>query len=153
ARVPLAIASKRETGGMRSKAQKIIEKFAFRQANAIVVNSEAVKNYLLAEGVPGAKIKVIYNGLDLERLKPKLTDRKTICAELGLPADENIRFITLVANLRHNVKNQPMFLRTAKRVVQKFPNVHFVLAGEGELREELEKLAEELKITENTHFI
>lgn len=43
ANIPLAIASKRETGGMRSKWQKKIEKFAFRQANAIVANSKAVK--------------------------------------------------------------------------------------------------------------
>ncbi len=152
-RVSLAIASKRETGGMRSKMQKRIEKFAFRQANAIVANSEAVKKYLISEGIPVEKIKVIYNGLDLERLTPKTTDRKTICAELGLPTDENVKFITLVANLRHKVKNQPMFLRVAQKVLQKFPNAHFVLAGEGELREDLEKLAKELKIVENTHFI
>lgn len=152
-RVSLAIASKRETGGMRSKMQKRIEKLAFRQANAIVANSEAVKKYLISEGIPTEKIKVIYNGLDLERLTPKNTDRKTICAELGLPSDENIKFITLVANLRHKVKNQPMFLRTAQKVLQKFPNAHFILAGEGELREDLEKLAKELKIAENTHFI
>lgn len=152
-KVPLAIASKRETGGMRSKMQKRIEKFAFRQANAIVANSEAVKNYLVSEGVPAEKIRVIYNGLDLERLTPKATDRKAICGELGLPSDENIKFVTLVANLRHKVKNQPMFLRAAQKVLQKFPNVHFVLAGEGELRESLENLAKELKIAENTHFI
>src|SRR5205809_362922 len=92
ASVPLAIASKRETGGMRSRWQKLLEKFAFRQANAIVANSEAVKNYLISEGVSGEKIRVIYNGLDLDRLTPKITDRKTICNELGLPDEENIKF-------------------------------------------------------------
>jgi glycosyltransferase involved in cell wall biosynthesis len=152
-KVPLAVASKRETGGMRSKWQKRIEKFAFRQANAIVANSEAVKNYLIAEGIPAGKIRVIYNGLDLQRLTPELTDRKTICAELGLPVEDNIKFVTLVANLRHKVKNQPMFLRAAQKVLEKFPNAHFVLAGEGELRESLEDLPKELKIAENTHFI
>ncbi len=153
ANIRLAIASKRETGGMRTKWQKRIEKFAFRQANAIVANSEAVKNYLIAEGIFADKIKAIYNGLDLERLTPKLTDRKAICEELGLPADENIKFITLVANLRHTVKNQPMFLRAAQKVTQKIPNAHFVLAGEGALAESLENLARELKIAEKTHFI
>ena len=153
ARVPLKIASKRETGGMRSRSQKIIEKFAFRQANAIVANSEAVKDYLISEGITSEKVKVIYNGLDLQRLTPQQTDRKTICAELGLPVDENIKFITLVANLRHTVKNQPMFLRVAEKVSQKFPNAHFVLAGEGELLENLQNLAMELKIDANTHFI
>jgi len=152
-RVSLAVASKRETGGMRTKMQKRIERLAFKQANAIVANSEAVKKYLISEGIPAEKIKVIYNGLDPERLTPQTTDRKKICAELGLPEDENIKFITLVANLRHKVKNQPMFLRAAQKVLEKFPNAHFVLAGEGELREDLEKLAKELRIAENTHFI
>lgn len=153
AKVKVKIASKRETGGMRSGSQKIVEKIAFLQANEIVVNAEAVKKYLIGEGIPANKINVIYNGLDLDRLTPKTNDRMQICKELGLPEDENIKFITLVANLRHAVKNQPMFLRSAEKVLQKFPDAHFVLAGEGELKSELEKLAQDLQISQNTHFI
>lgn len=153
ARVPVRIAAKRETGGMRGKAQIIIERQAFRAANAIVANSQAVKNYLINEGVSEKKIEVIYNGLDLERLTPKMTNRREICEMLGLPNDEKIKFITLVANLRHEVKNQPMFLRVARKVLQKHPDAHFVIAGEGELKKTLENLAKDLKIEENTHFI
>lgn len=153
ANVKVKITSKRETGGMRSRLQKIIEKQAFRSSNAIVANSEAVKKYLISENVSASKINVIYNGLDLERLKPQTTDRKQICEELKLPIDENLKFITLVANLRHTVKNQPMLLRTAQKVIEKFPNAHFVLAGEGELRDGLESLAKELKVEKNVHFI
>lgn len=152
ANVRVKIASKRETGGMRSKSQKIIEKRIFGIADAIVANSEAVENYLIDEGISAAKIRVIYNGLDLARLAPKETNRRKICAELGLPIDENIKFITLVANLRHKVKNQLMFLRVARKVTGKFPESHFVLAGEGELRGELENYAKELNIIDKTHF-
>ncbi len=153
ARVPVKIASKRETGGMRSRSQKILENFIFRRADAIVVNADAVKNYLIAEGVAAKKLNVIYNGLDLERLKPKTTNRREICKRLNLPADENIKFITLVANLRHTVKNQPMFLSAAEKVLRRFTNAHFVLAGEGELEEGLENLSRKLEIARNTHFI
>lgn len=153
ARIPVKIASKRETGGMRSSKQKLIEKQAFRVANGIVVNAQAVKKYLITEGVSAQKLETIYNGLDLKRLTPKETNRKKILEKLGLPNDENIRFITLVANLRHEVKNQTMFLRSAQKVIQKFPDAHFALAGEGELRASLEKLAESLQTTENIHFI
>lgn len=151
--VSLKIASKRETAGMRTSAQKFIENRIFKIADAIVANSQAVKNYLVAEGVSGGKIEVIYNGLDLKRLTAKTTDRKEICEKLNLPVDESLKFITLVANLRHPVKNQPMFLRVAKKVAEKFPNAHFVLAGEGELKESLENLAKELKIEHNVHLI
>lgn len=151
--VKVKIASKRETGGMRSKGQKVAEKLAFGRANAIVANAEAVKKYLVKEGIPERKIKVIYNGLDLERLTPKTTNRTQICKTLGLPNDKNSKFITLVANLRHEVKNQPMFLRAAQKVLQSFPDAHFILAGEGELKENLENLAKDLQISVNTHFI
>lgn len=153
ARVPVKIASKRETGGMRSRSQKILEKFIFRRADAIVVNAEAVKNYLLDEGVQAAKLRVIYNGLDLERLKPESADSRAICRKFDLPADENVKFITLVANLRHAVKNQPMFLRAAQTIARKFPDAHFVVAGEGELKNDLQTLAAQLEIGGRTHFI
>ncbi len=57
ARVPVKIASKRETGGMRSKLQKTIENRIFKTADAIVVNAAAVKNYLTAEGIAVEKLK------------------------------------------------------------------------------------------------
>lgn len=153
ARVPLKIASKREIGGMRSASQKKIEKQAFRQADAIVVNAEAVKKYLIENEINADKIKIIYNGLDFERLTPKIENRLINCLNFGLPKDENIKFITLVANLRHTVKNQPMFLRVAQTVLQKFPEAHFILAGEGELKDNLQNLAKELGIENKTHFI
>ena len=151
--VPLKIAAKRETSGVKSRAQKTIEKRIFSVADQIVANSKAVENYLIEDGVSAKKINVIYNGLDLERLTPKDSNRQKICKELNLPADETIKFITLVANLRHAVKNQPMFLRVAKTVAETFPEAHFVLAGEGELKTDLEILAGELKIADRAHFI
>lgn len=153
ARVRLKIASKRETAGLRSGRQKTLENYAFRCADAIVVNAEAVKNHLIKEDISEKKIEKIYNGLDLRRLTPKITDHRLICEKLGLPPDENIKFITLAANLRHEVKNQPMFLRTARIVAEKFPETHFVIAGEGELKNKLENFAHDLKISGNTHFI
>ncbi len=87
ARVPVKIASKRETGGMRSQIQQKIEKQVFRQADAIVVNSKAVKNYLIENKVAAEKINIIYNGLDLARLTPKITDYAENCAYIRTAAE------------------------------------------------------------------
>lgn len=151
--VKARIASKRETGSMRSNLQKRIEKQAFRFSHGIVVNAWAVKDYLISEGISEDKINVIYNGLDLERLSPKISDRAKICEGFGLPEDKSLRFITLVANLRHEVKNQPMFLRAAKEVLAAFPDAGFILAGEGELRGGLEAMAREMGIADKVYFI
>lgn len=143
------VASKRETGGMRSASQKIIEKQAFRRAAAIVANSQAVKKYLIAERVPADKISVVYNGLDLDRFKIE-SSRAEILREFNLP---DKKLITIVANLRHEVKNQEMFLRAAQKIKEKRENAAFVLAGEGERTEELRNLARELKIRDDVFFL
>ena len=151
--VQVRIASKRETGGMRSGVQEFVEKQAFGRADAIVANAAAVREHLIKRHVPTEKIRVIYNGLDLERFDGSESNRAANCIQFGLPEDENIRIVGIVANLRHNVKNIAMFLRAAKRVSENITNIHFVIAGEGELAFELKAAAGDLGIDENVHFI
>jgi len=143
------IASKRETGGMRTKMQDIVESIAFGRADAIVVNSLAVKDRLDARGIAASKTELIYNGLDIERFKAvharDVRDRYDILPEA--------RVVTLVANLRHTVKNIPMLLRAAAKVTIKFPDTVFIIAGEGELESRLRSLAQELGVGKNIRFI
>ena len=150
ARVPVRIASKRETQSKTGK-QMLLERQAFRLAHKILANADAVKDFLVETGVPKEKIVTIYNGLDLERLKiSKDLRREEILAEFNLPTD--FQFVTIVANLRSDVKNHRMFLRAAKKVSEKIENVGFVLAGEGELTDELKDFARELNIEDKTFF-
>jgi glycosyltransferase involved in cell wall biosynthesis len=145
------IASKRESEGMRSAAQDAIEKIAFGRADAILVNSRTVLNHLARRNIPTLKMRHIYNGTDLERFHKTATSSDSSLP--GLPEGENIRFVTQVANLRHSVKNIPMLLRAAKRVKDVHPDVRFVIAGEGELEQELRRLALELDVADRVHFI
>lgn len=147
--VEAKVASKRETGGMRSRSQDFVEKLAFGRADAIVANSIAVRDHLTARGISSDKINVIYNGIDLSRFESAEISRD----KFGLPKNENIRFVTIVANLRHAVKNVPMFLRVAKCVADSVPKTHFVIAGEGELEAKLKEFAVELGIDKKVHFI
>lgn len=153
ARVPVRIASRRETGGMRSPAQKQVERAAYRLSHAIVANAEAVRRQLIAEGVSGEKISIVYNGLDLKRLTPKAIDgRDEALARFNLPREGGRRFVTIVANLRHDVKDHPTFLRAARRVREACPEAAFVIAGEGELTEAMRALAAQLGLEGDVFF-
>lgn len=144
------IGAKRETKGVRTTSQERIERFAFRFAHAIEANAEAVANYLASNGVPRNKIFVNHNGLDFERLSPKTDDRDQALESVGLPKER--RFVTLVANLRHGVKNQEMMIRSAAALAGEFADVDFVFAGEGGRKEMLESLADELGVRERCLF-
>ena len=153
ARVPARVAFRGETGGWRTAKQNTLERAVFRMASVIHANSEAVKKFLLAEGVPERRIAVVYNGLDLARVTPapELTRAEALAAS-GLPTEEGRRFVTIVANMRHDVKDHPMFLRAARRVREAVPDAAFVLAGAGELVPELQRMADELGLGDATFF-
>jgi len=149
ARLPVRVASMRETAGMRSAAQKQVQRIAYSLAHHVVANSNAVREKLIGDGVAPQKVSVIYNGLDVRRLATTLSRAESL-SMFGLPER---RFITIVANMRHDVKDYPMFLRSARRVKEAVPAAAFLLAGEGELSESLRGLAGDLGIRESTFFL
>jgi L-malate glycosyltransferase len=155
ARLPVRVASMRETAGMRTSTQKRVQRVAYSLAHHVVANSQAVRQVLIADGVPAEKVSVIYNGLDLKRLAPQTFSRAETLGLLGLDGetDPPRRFISIVANMRHEVKDHRMFLRAARRVVEVVPDAAVLLAGEGELTDSLRELAAELGIHERTYFL
>jgi glycosyltransferase involved in cell wall biosynthesis len=154
--VPVRVSSRRETSGMRSTGQKRVQHFAYSLAHHIVANSEAVRSKLIEEGIRVDKITVVYNGLDLNRLALQTQlDRAGLLTLLNLPAEIGVEqtFVTIVANMRHDVKDYPMFLRAARRVHETIPQSAFLLAGEGELMDSFRTLAAELGIESKTVFL
>jgi glycosyltransferase involved in cell wall biosynthesis len=98
-----------------------------------------------------AKIVTIYNGLDAGRVRPRLS-RDEALARFNLPHEGARRFVTIVANLRHDVKDHPTFLRAANRVRREVPEAAFVIAGEGELMEATRAMAAELGLERDVFF-
>jgi len=146
------IASKRETTGTRTRAQRTAERGAFKLARAVVANAAAVKEHLIQLGVPDHKIVVIYNGLDMTRFQLN-GDAREALERLHLEMLRGHPVITMVANFEHRVKDYPMLLRAAQRVKTEVPEARFVIAGEGRLRAETEQLANELGLSESCLFI
>lgn len=153
ARVPVRIASRRETDGIRTPSQRWVERRSYNLAHAVVANADAVRRQLIKEGVPARKIVTVYNGLDMARMTPPPDFRREEALGLfGLPR-EGRRFVTIVANMRHVMKDQRTFLRAARRVRDAIPEAAFILAGEGEQVEPLRAFTRELGIERDTFFI
>jgi L-malate glycosyltransferase len=155
AHVPIRIASMRETSGMRTAAQKSAQRFAYGLAHHVVANSEAVRATLVEQGTSKDKITVIYNGLDASRLASAAT-RSELLSLVGLQPETDFvgrQFVSIVANMHHDVKDYPMFLRAARLVREAVSTASFLMAGEGKLTEEFRALAQELQIENDTFFL
>lgn len=119
-----------------------------RHTTRVLANSEAAKRSAVAlEGISADRVDVLYNGVDVSRFEgpgdPALLDT------LGIPG--NARVVGIVANYRP-VKDLPLFLRAARLIVARHPDVVFLLVGRGQLREELSRVAREEGIEEKVFF-
>lgn len=153
ARVPGRVTFKGETD-FRTPMQQRVESVAFRLAHRTVANSDAVRARLVTKGVPPDKIVRHYNGMEMGRVAVAADARRDdILRSLDLPVTPHRKFITIVANLRHPVKDIPMFLRAAARVRRNIADAAFIVAGEGQLMAEMRAEAAQLGIADAVFFI
>ena len=102
------------------------------------------------ERFPQDKVHVIPNGIDVRRFQRDIRCGAELRDELGIPRDAPV--CGLIAALRPE-KNHSLFLRVAARVRQHIPTAHFVLAGDGPIRGQLEQEAALLELHPFVHFL
>ena len=110
ARVPVALASIRDTGDHLTTLQKRLQKGACRFATGILVNAEAVRKSLLDQGYVGERICVVPNGISVSRFAP---GAESLRAALGLERDAMV--VTLLGRL-NRLKGAEYFVEAAARV-------------------------------------
>ena len=115
----------------------------------IAVAEPQAKHLAAHEGCTAAKVRVIPNGVDVERFRPGEPSRE-LRKELDLP--EGTPVVGIVAALRPE-KNHELFLRAAARVLSAAPRARFLIVGDGPKREELESLARVLNLTRAVRFL
>jgi len=94
----------------------------------IVCCSEAAATRHAEFGYPRKRITIIPNGFDLDSFRPEAEARNEIRDEFGIPRDALV--IGLVARF-HPTKGHANFLKAAGLLLDRCPDVHFVLCGNG----------------------
>jgi glycosyltransferase involved in cell wall biosynthesis len=115
-------------------------KYSTRALDRIVCISAAVRDQLVADGVPPAKLTVIPSGVDTRRfagVRPPPGFRRS----LGIPNGHLV--IGTVAALADH-KDYPNLLRAARLVLERAPDTTFVAVGDGPLQGRITELAREL---------
>ena len=148
--VPALLISRREMGDGRSKLQRLAIRACAFLADGVVANSRAAGTWLTgrAAKVPG-RLAIVPNCTDGALFHPNAIPQQA-AQELGLP-NASLR-IGILAVLRPE-KDVATFLRAATLVAHEVDSVQFVVIGDGQERDRLQKLASELGLGGQVTFL
>lgn len=130
-----------EIGGKRDagRLDRLIQRAVSFLSTRVIVVSKAIDGSFDAE-----KVRLIENGIDLDSSKEAIGD--------SLPVKEDgERRVGIVARLSPE-KGVDLFLKAASIISKQNDDVKFYIVGEGPLRGELEKEAQDLRVYERTTF-
>lgn len=125
-----------------------VEKLCAPLADGILTINE--EDYRLAEQnlKTGRIFKLSGVGVDVDRLAQAQSKRQALREECGIGADEKI--VLSVGELSAR-KNQKVIIKAL--TCPGMERVHYVIAGEGALRQELESYAAELRVRDRLHLL
>jgi glycosyltransferase involved in cell wall biosynthesis len=132
---PALVASRRVDFHVKGNS---FSRWKHRQVDCFIAASEAIRRILLADGVPPDRVVTVHEGIDVDHV---VAARPVNVHEVfWLP-----HHAPVVGNVAALVphKGQRYLIDAARLVVLEIPDARFVILGEGELREHLEKQVHE----------
>jgi L-malate glycosyltransferase len=118
------------------------------RASRIIAISEAVATVLTNDGILADRLVVVHSGIDLDAVRAIAPFG--VRARLGL-ADDSLVAVTVGALVPH--KDHATLLHSARRLAERFPSLHWAIAGDGELLPVLEWLRDQLGLNDRVHFL
>jgi glycosyltransferase involved in cell wall biosynthesis len=117
--------------------------------DGILVNSRAIRDSLVHEGIAPRRIEVIYNGIELERFSDR-SHRGVTRRALGFSDDELV--VGTVASMRE-VKGYQVLLEAIPEVLSQLPKAVFCWAGDGKDRQSLCRRVDQLGVSDRVRMI
>ena len=126
----------------RGGIYKLLDRLCSRLARRIVADGEGARRLAATrQGMAARRIVTIYDGVDVEELRPGKTPSETR-RELGLAPDRPT--VGVIARLDLAKKGQDVFLRALPTISEKAPGTQFLIVGDGPDRKRIERMAAEL---------
>ncbi|MFX0124502.1 MAG: glycosyltransferase [Candidatus Hodarchaeota archaeon] len=127
-------------------------KYVSKNTKMVAVCND-LKEFLIREvGIDENKIRIIYNGINLEKFSDKInqSEKKQLRTNLGV--NQNDFLIGSVANLRP-VKGHIFLIQAATELIKRHRSARILLVGRGPCEDELRKEAERLNVLNNLLFL
>jgi len=139
-RIPALIVSRRVDFPVGGKGW--LNYYKYKSVDKIIAVSNGVKQVLTEGGIPEEKVVVIHSGIDIRRFED-IGCHRDLYEEFHLKGEEKV--VGAVAALAAH-KDYPNFLQAARIMADRFPQVRFLIVGEGKEAGKLKKLSAELDL-------
>lgn len=129
------------------RSRQWLARLFFNRRWQVVAVSEAVRTDLIVHKIPAQRIVVIPNAIDIEGIQRQQYSRQEARNKLGLAADAVV--IGSLGGTRA-IKGHRYLLEAFARIAPRYPQLHLLLLGGGDLEEALRAQAEQLGIAART---
>jgi glycosyltransferase involved in cell wall biosynthesis len=149
--VPIRIAHSHSTANPDERAKTVLKNLLRTQANRYPTDRFACGKYA-GEWLFGkdSDFTVVPNAIDLSRYEFSPEKRASVRAELGIDVGT---FVVLHIGRFVEQKNHKYLVSLFAKLLRKKNDVVLILAGDGPLREEIERKTESLGISESVRFL
>jgi glycosyltransferase involved in cell wall biosynthesis len=125
--------------GLKSKLFAVAERWCAPKADSLIALTETERDEHLALGIGRPEQwSIVHSGVDFAPFEAARGSRAAARTELGIPQGAPV--IGTVGRLVP-IKGQQYLIEAFAGIAREFPTAHLVLAGDGELRQELVELA------------
>lgn len=133
---PRLVASRRVDFHLKRNA---FSRWKYRAVDRFICASRAIQDMLVADGIPARSTVLVHEGIDLVHIDaaPVLEIHQALWLPAHVPIVGNVAALVPHKGQRHLVE-------AAALVLREMPDVHFVILGDGELRESLERQVKHL---------
>lgn len=132
-----------------SRELSILVRMALNNADKLICNSNNTANLLRIKWkIPDGKIVIIHPGVDTQRFTPAQYSVST----RNLLGWGDRPVILTVGRLQER-KGQDMMIRALPNITRKFPNMLYAIVGNGEMRQKLAAISQELGVTAHVMFM
>ncbi|MCS6111600.1 glycosyltransferase family 4 protein [Clostridium botulinum] len=126
---------------------KTVEKILAKRCDKIIAISEEEKNVAINNKICNLeKIQVIFNGIDIDEYENSIKNETDYREKFNIP--NNYKIIGMVGRISEG-KAPDIFVKVACKIKEKIPNTFFIIVGDGEERESIENMIENLGLKKN----
>jgi PEP-CTERM/exosortase A-associated glycosyltransferase len=135
--------------GLRYRLTRAMETYALKRVHAATTICEGLRTEIVGRGIPSSKVTVIPNAVNIVDFSVDETRDQVLAKRIGIDGKQVLGFIGSF----YAYEGLDVLLRALPLMLEKNPAIRVLLVGGGPQAAELERLAQELGVSDQVIFV